>query len=1222
MLPISKLQPIRLLSLRLIAAGALSLLLTQPTLVAAQVQQAELANPARITQPVDDTILTTLKGNVHPLAKPQFDKGPANASLPADRMQLVLKRSSGQEIALRQFLGSLQNPNSAQYRKWLTPEQFGAQYGVSDTDIQTISTWLISQGFKINKVNKARTIIDFSGTVGQLQSGFHTQIHSYSVNGEQHLANASDPRIPTALAPVVAGISRLNDFFPKAESTKASPGKLDKATGKLVPELTLGSASQGYALYVVPGDAATIYDAPNSMNANFHGSTAYTGSNVTIGIVGYSNINVSTVNTYRSVFGLPSQSPTVVVDGNDPGTNSALDEAYLDLEISGALAPGASQIYYVAASTNLDDGLSLAINRALDDNSVSILSASYGQCEITNGSSGNTLYYNYWEQAAAQGISVTVSTGDSGSASCDDQNTETQAVNGLQVSGLASTPFNIAVGGTDFDVLGTTFTQYVSTTNPSNYQTALGFIPEEPWNDSTNVNGMVSANVPYTDTSGATNIIAAGGGASSCVDPAFDANGNFLGCNTTTGNLTGWPKPSWQTGGNLNIPSDGVRDLPDVSLFASNGFYNATWLVCTDDVDSNGITHNCSNVSGSFYFEGIGGTSASTPAFAGILALVSQSQGEARLGQANYVLYNLANQGSLYSTAFHDVTTGNNSVYCSPGSTNCGSNDFLSGYDTGAGFDLASGLGSVDIAQLITAWPQAVFTPTTTTFTLSPVNITHGQAVTLDATVAGAAGTPSGDVAIVTNANQATSASNSNSFGFVTLSGGTTGSVSFSNLPGGTYNVFAYYGGDINYAQSQSPPVQVTVAKENSVVSLFGASNPSTTFTLSGPYPYGTYFSVEAQPVGVSQEISTSPASATGTVTFSDTAGLPAGVSPTVNINSGGYAELPVYFFGTASHSISASYSGDNSFNASTATATFTITPAPTSSTVSATPTTVSGGTFAVTSLIVPNPISGATSPTGTVSLTVNGTMIGSGTVVAYQDPSTGASEANVTITANATSLAAGANTITATYSGDTNYTASSNTVVVTSTPAAPSFALTNTAATVSSPGQTGTSTVTVTPSAGYIGTVNLTCALTTAPSGANATYNPTCSLSAASVKITSSTAGTATASFATTAPTTGALVYPAINQKPNRWYSAAGGAALACIVFFGIPARRRGWRSMLGLVVFLITMAGVGCGGGGTTTNPGTPGTTTGTYTFTVTGTDSVTSTTTENTVVTVTVN
>jgi len=160
-----------------LAGSLLGVLLLSASFYAWSEQTA--ANPARITEAVDNTVLTMLKGNVHPLARPKYDKGPVNPSLPADRMQLVLQRSAGQEIALRQFLGSLQDPNSPQYRKWLTPGQFGAQYGVSDADIQTVCAWLTSQGFKVNKVNKAKTIIEFSGTVGQLQSAFQTQIHNF-----------------------------------------------------------------------------------------------------------------------------------------------------------------------------------------------------------------------------------------------------------------------------------------------------------------------------------------------------------------------------------------------------------------------------------------------------------------------------------------------------------------------------------------------------------------------------------------------------------------------------------------------------------------------------------------------------------------------------------------------------------------------------------------------------------------------------------------------------------------------------------------------------------------------------------------------------------------------------------------------------------------------------------------------------------------------------------
>ncbi len=1192
--------------------------------------QQVAANPARITQVIDDSVLTTLKGNVHPLARPQYDKGPANPSLPADRMQLVLQRSPGQEIALRQVLGSLQDPNSPQYRKWLTPEQLGAQYGVSDADIQTVSTWLASQGFKVGKVNKAKTIVEFSGSVGQLQTAFHTQIHNFAVNGEQHLANLSDPQIPAALAPVVIGLSSMNNFFPKPQHTKPVLGKYDKTTGKLVPELTIGSGTptSPYRLFLVPGDAGTIYDSPNSFNTKFTGSASYTGANVTIGIAGDSNIATSDVLDYRSLFGLSATAPTVVVDGNDPGVNGDVVEALLDLEVSGGLAPGATQIFYTSADTNLDSGLFLAIIRALDDNTVSILNVSFGGCEAHQGASGNQYINGLWEQAAAQGISVTVSTGDAGSAGCDDDNTQQRAELGLQVNGLASTPFNIAVGGTDFDVLATDFTKYVSPTNSSNFTSALGYIPEEPWNNSPITNGLLTENTPYQDSSGDTNIVGAGGGASGCIVPQYDLNGNLIGCGVSSGTITGWPKPSWQTGGSLNIPSDNVRDLPDLSLFSANGPNPATWLVCYTFTAPDGTNVTCApDASDGFEFIGVGGTSSSAPAFAGVLALISQSQGGARLGQANYVLYNLANQSSVYSTAFHDVTTGNNSVYCASGTPDCGSNLFEAGYNAGTAYDQASGLGSLDVTQLINDWSKATFTSSTTSFTINggttPVSITHGQAVTLNATVAGAGGTPTGNVAIVGNANQQAGTYGANGLAVLALSGGTSGSQSYSNLPGGTYTVSANYGGDITFVQSQSTPaIEVTVAKENSVMDMFAVNSVGNRFTPSGNYPYGTYFSLEAQPVGMSQVNSGSPATATGSVEFTDTAGGPADYT-SILLNSFGYGELPVYYWSTAAHTVGASYAGDNSFNASTATPiSFTIIPAPTTNTVSTTPSTVTGGTFLITSLITPSPASFGLAPSGIVTFTLGGTTLGSAGV-SPPNPQVGPSVASISIDLNASSLAAGANTISASYSGDTNYSASTGTVVVNAVVVPASIALTPmpTAVTISSPGQSGTSTVSVTPTS-YTGTLNLTCVLATAPSGANATYNPTCTLPA-TLAIASSSAAMASASVATTAPTIASPAYMATNGRSNRWYSAAGRAALACILFFGIPARRRGWKSMLSLLVFLVAMAGAGWGGGGGGGGGGgTPGTTIGSYTFTVTATDSKTSTITATGTVNVTVN
>ena len=385
----------------------------------------------------------------------------------------------------------------------------------------------------------------------------------------------------------------------------------------------------------------------------------------------------------------------------------------------------------------------------------------------------------------------------------------------------------------------------------------------------------------------------------------------------------------------------------------------------------------------------------------------------------------------------------------------------------------------------------------------APVSITHGQAVTLSATVAGAEGTPTGDVAIVSNANQQANTYNSNWLDTITLAGGTTGPQSFTNLPGGTYTVSANYGGDITFAQSQSTPaIQVTVAKEDSVLNFFGENGSGSPVPITGSYPYGSAFSLDAQPVGVSQENSTNPAAATGTVTFADTAGpLPGSSSGAaagaIAINSFGYAELPVYYWSTAAHSVSASYSGDNSLNASTGgPIAFTITKAATSNTVSSSAATVAGGTFMVTSLITPNPLSTAIAPSGMVTLTANGNTIGTGTVQPIQEANTGASLATIAISVPASSLAAGANTITAAYSGDGNYSASSGTVSVSSNPG---FVISGTSIATLQAGSSGTSTVTITPSAGFTGAVNLTCAVT-GPTGAVSV--PTCSYNPASVTL------------------------------------------------------------------------------------------------------------------------
>ncbi|HTJ29067.1 MAG TPA: S53 family peptidase, partial [Acidobacteriaceae bacterium] len=702
-----------------------------------------------VTQPVDESRRVVLHGSVHPLATRVADRGPVDPALPASRMYVVLKRSPEREAALRAAIEALHDRNSPSFHKWMTPAQFGAQWGASDADIAAVTAWLQSHGFKVAGATAGRTLIEFSGTAGQISEAFHTTIHSYLVNGVLHHANAANPQIPEALAPVIAGISALNDFHPRPQMRKGPRGVYNAATHRVEPDANSASRTGGVRpqltasgqfgdfLYVGPADAATIYNSPiPALNPAATGATI-DGSGAVIGVIGDSSISTTQLANYRTLFGLAPNPITVVLDGStDPGENNDAVEAYLDTELANGIAPGAQLYYYVAADTNVNYGVDLASVRAVNDNLVDVLSLSFGECEAYLGAD-NAFYAGLWEQATAQGISVTVSSGDSGSAGCDDANTQTEAYYGLQVNGLASTPYDLAVGGTDFAALagpdgsGADFTNYVSeTTAPTTLRSALGPIPETPWNDAiasfppTTITASIPYTVPYA------NIVAAGGGKSGCLSGATTDSGFIC--------VGSYDKPGWQSA--PGVPLDGVRDVPDVSLFAANGLDYASWGICTDqDADEAGHPiEDCTLgsdglPSNQFYIYGVGGTSAAAPAMAGVLALVRQQTGQ-RQGLANYTLYSLA---STTPAIFRDVTAGNNSVPCASGSSDCETNgegaDLLTGYDAGNGYDLASGLGSFDISALLANWTSVGLASSTTQLTLVPTSIEHGQ--TVDATV-------------------------------------------------------------------------------------------------------------------------------------------------------------------------------------------------------------------------------------------------------------------------------------------------------------------------------------------------------------------------------------------------------------------------------------------------------------------------------------------------------
>src|SRR5580704_12576795 len=571
-----------------------------------------VALPARITQAIDETQLVRLKGNVHPLARPEFDKGAVPSSQPMKRMIMLLQRSPEQQAALQQLMLEQQSKDSPNFHKWLVPQQFGVQFGPADADIQTVTDWLARQGFQVVRVASGRTVIEFSGNAAQVQSAFHTEIHKFVVNGETRSANVSDPQIPAALAPVVKGIVSLHNFPRRTFRHDAGIHNVTRDEHG-VPQFTsttgCGPNGTSQCFFVGPADFAKIYNIPASLD----------GTGVTIGIVGDSNIDPNDAIGFRNVFGLtPATGPNIIVDGPDPGISGPTGdegEGDLDVQISGMVAPKATIDFVVAEGTLTALGTAIAAFRIIDYNLTDVMSESFGSCELGLGSAGVAFYNTVWEEAAAQGITVMVSAGDDGSASCDNFNTQSVAQNGLAVSGVASTPFNVAVGGTDFDDVGVQ-TNFWNTTNVAGTrESAKGYIPETTWNDSCAATATAANLATVCAGALATNIVAGSGGPS-----AFNL------------------KPSWQSG---MTPADGSRDVPDVSLFASDGPQSFSFYpFCEADGVPAGSAPSCA-ASGPFTIAGAGGTSASSPAFAGIMALIVQKMGGQR-GNANFVLYKIA----------------------------------------------------------------------------------------------------------------------------------------------------------------------------------------------------------------------------------------------------------------------------------------------------------------------------------------------------------------------------------------------------------------------------------------------------------------------------------------------------------------------------------------------------------------------------------------------------
>jgi subtilase family serine protease len=746
----------------------LLLLVLAPTLCLA-------AQPNRIMGSIESRQMVTLRGSMHPKAQPQFDQGPVDPSYQLGYVTLIVAPSPSQQAALDQLLAQQQDRSSANFHKWLTPEQYADRFGMSQNDVAKITDWLGSQGFTVLQVPRGRNAVIFSGTAAQIQIAFNTEIHRYEVNGEKHIANSSPVSLPAALSGVVTGVRGLHDFRLKPMYVRPA------FSGPNGPHPHYTTTIQGNTDYfIAPGDITTLYDLSPLYNA----STPIDGTGQKLAIVGQTDIYLADLVDFRTGFSLPSFTCTTggtglitncnttnfayTLLGTDPGSPSLGDlfESDLDVEWSGAVARNAQIIFINAETTN---GVNDALAYAISNTTAPVISMSYGACEREAGTLETEL-----QQANSEGITILNSSGDTGSAECDfnppgSTNTTTPpppfalADGGLAVGYPSSSPEVTGVGGTSIPGFQGSDPDYYTSTywNPTNgtdggsaLKTLIGV--EVPWNDDEAFGAYCTKNPGskgsfcnpspgVTVTSAQTYqedywISIGGGGVSNCYNPSLAAL-----C------TAGFPRPTWQaaiTIPSLTSPQSTYRLVPDVSLLASPNFPGYIFCTPIEELSTTApykteSSSSCASsianaadgtvVNNNFVINPsiVGGTSASSPIFAGIITLMNQYLGSIKgLGNINPMLYTLA--AAPTNAAFHKVDSGDSNVYCQANTPSGQPADVIcptagvfgfeaSNADSTTGYNLVTGLGSVDANALAVAW-KATLVAESETFSIASTN--------------------------------------------------------------------------------------------------------------------------------------------------------------------------------------------------------------------------------------------------------------------------------------------------------------------------------------------------------------------------------------------------------------------------------------------------------------------------------------------------------------------
>jgi subtilase family serine protease len=1110
--------------------------------------------PDRVLTGSNPTAVTLLPGHVPAWASAANDAGPAPDSLPV-RLSFVLTRSPERQAAFTRLLEDQQNPASPSFHKWLSPQQVGSLYGPTQHDLAAFTAWLASQGFTVAETAPSGIFVTVDASAAAAAKALGTSFHSFRVNGESRLSAATEPSIPSQFAPLVGSISGLSQLAIEPMHHAASlPMSARAGSDDDAPRYTNSGSGRHF---ITPGDFATLFDLKSVYNAGI------TGSGQKVAIIGRSRVATTDISEFESATNLTANLPNVVIptDGVDPGTtgNGDQSEATLDVDRVIGTAPAVQADLVVSGSANGYNGIYVAAQWEVQHLLDPVMNISFGSCELYQGPGGVSLWDTLFAQAASEGISVFVSSADSGAATCEPQfstpdNFQFRAINYICASSYAT-----CVGATE-PADSANPAQYWSSTNGTGLASALSYIPEGAWNEPTATNS--SGNTVYVDASG-------GGGASIFV-----------------------PKPAWQTG--TGVPADGARDVPDVSFpGAAHDGYFACYASGGGDCSKN-------------YFEYFSGTSAAAPAYAAVTALLNQKTSSSQ-GNLNPLLYRIA---ASTPAAFHDATP------ASSGVANCdvtvpsmcnnstpsptGLSGGLAGFALTAGYDQATGLGSLDIANFLTAAavPVHPLAATQLAVSITSSNIASGQTDTLTATLTSTTpGTPSGTVQFYSDGTALGAP--------VTLTAGTATAATLPFNADGSFLISAVYSGDTTFAAATAPGIPLTVTGAGSITEPSASSNPVLVDT----------------PVSFSATVVPTPGRTpvpTGIVRFYLSSSTKSGylaTEPLVN----GTAVTPQFSFPIDNYTLQTFYLGDTVYSpSSNTTLLFTPQKLLTQTQISAAGDLVGlNGSFQFSVTIFDLTPSTTPVATGTIQLYSNGTPLGASfpvTTAGYGVPAQSPAIAFST---------AGTYSITAVYSGDANRQPSTSapfSLTVLSTPASFQIQASSPALSLAAGATTSnTDTITVTPSLGFTGTVNLACSVAYQGTG-TPTSPPTCSFDQSSVAIAFNTVtSSATLTIGTTAPHAvkgPASVSSSLYGAPrSRAGSLPGsglplGLSLATLILLAAPVSlRRRWRGTLLAVLVVPFLFLSGCGGGGSAPTPTptptpVPGTSTGSYTITVTAT------------------